>query len=1220
MVQTIIKHDTKGLLTKIAACHDFFQKNGDLETANKAKQLALKFSGGEYSVAFCGHFSAGKSSMINRLVGENLLPSSPIPTSANLVKVKSGEEYAKVFFRKGRTLLYPAPYNYDRVKTYAKDGDEIESIEISHKTEKLPANAVIMDTPGIDSTDDAHRLATESALHLADLVFYVMDYNHVQSELNFLFTKELMEENKKVYLIINMIDKHRQEELSFDDFKASVVDSFASWGVYPERIFYTSLKDQVHPHNEFQELQKFIQSKLAEREEYLPESIFNSLTKLTKEHELFLKKEKEDELQRHEEVLQEYGQEEREKLIDELKKIEEQLAGLSLLIDRREAKLTDEVDTILKNAYLMPFGTRDLAESYLESIQPDFKAGWFFAKQKTELERQTRINTFYEDLKEKVKAQVEWHLKELFQNTLKEEDIHDSNLIGHIQSFTVPFTADLLRNTVKPGAVLSGDYVLNYTADTAEALKKIAKEQFKRFRELYRAVLERNNEQKKIELEMKHAQLSKLVCAYKEKMQIENKQKVVSKVLEQYLAGDFEEHLYTELAQMLAVEEEEVEIVRDENIEEPSTNKSVTQKRKPENKKIDKEKQAVADQEKIEFIINKLRYSAGELQELPGFKNKVRELENKAERLENRGFTVALFGAFSAGKSSFANALIGEKLLPVSPNPTTAAINKILPVNEENGHGTVKVRLKANNILFDDVNRSLAVFGKQADNFDDALKLIKKVVEVPGDYNANEKTHYSFLNAFYKGFHDYRERLGEVIITDVAEFAEFVANEEKSCLVEMIEVYYDCPLTRKGITLVDTPGADSINARHTGVAFEYIKDSDAILFVTYYNHAFAKADREFLIQLGRVKDTFELDKMFFIVNAVDLANNEEEKEDVLHYVENELIKFGIRKPHLFPLSSLLALKEKQGQQTELDSGIRDFEENFYSFIDHDLTDITVKSAQLEMDRSLAQLRAYIQSAQEDKELKTERLKFLQTEHERINQLLSAESPQVLLDRMGQEVDELTYYIKQRVFYRFNDFLKESFNPAVLKDDGRNLKKAVVDCLESFLEDFGFDFAQELRATTLRVEAFIGRLLKQTMETLAHETGKINKELSFTPFQVGKVDSPSFQSAFTELDRDIFKKALSYFKNPKAFFENNDRKLLADALEEGLQSPADNYLARENEKLKAYYSEKLKEELERLKSYLQEQTSEYYEGMYATLRNEIPIEQLIELEMKINAFE
>ena len=42
-----------------------------------------------------------------------------------------------------------------------------------------------------------------------------MDYNHVQSELNFLFTKELTEAGKEVYLVINQIDKHRDEELSF---------------------------------------------------------------------------------------------------------------------------------------------------------------------------------------------------------------------------------------------------------------------------------------------------------------------------------------------------------------------------------------------------------------------------------------------------------------------------------------------------------------------------------------------------------------------------------------------------------------------------------------------------------------------------------------------------------------------------------------------------------------------------------------------------------------------------------------------------------------------------------------------------------------------------------------------------------------------------------------------------------------------------------------------
>ena len=59
-------------------------------------------------------------------------------------------------------------------------------------------------------------------------------------------------------------------------------------------------------------------------------------------------------------------------------------------------------------------------------------------------------------------------------------------------------------------------------------------------------------------------------------------------------------------------------------------------------------------------LITTLHDSAGQVENVPGFKKLSVELIQKAERLQNQSFTVALFGAFSAGKSSFANALIGD--------------------------------------------------------------------------------------------------------------------------------------------------------------------------------------------------------------------------------------------------------------------------------------------------------------------------------------------------------------------------------------------------------------------------------------------------------------------------------------------------------------------------------------------------------------------------------
>ncbi len=73
------------------------EQAGDQENGRKFKQLLAKAESGRLHLAFCGHFSAGKSSLINKLCGHTLLPSSPIPTSANIVSIVDGEAGAGSF-------------------------------------------------------------------------------------------------------------------------------------------------------------------------------------------------------------------------------------------------------------------------------------------------------------------------------------------------------------------------------------------------------------------------------------------------------------------------------------------------------------------------------------------------------------------------------------------------------------------------------------------------------------------------------------------------------------------------------------------------------------------------------------------------------------------------------------------------------------------------------------------------------------------------------------------------------------------------------------------------------------------------------------------------------------------------------------------------------------------------------------------------------------------
>ena len=167
-----------------------------------------------------------------------------------------------------------------------------------------------MDTPGVDSTDDAHRISTESALHLADIVFYVMDYNHVQSELNFMYTKNLLTHGVNLYLIINQIDKHNDDELSFQEFKTSVYESFASWDVNPAGIFFTTLKDPHHPENEFNAIKFMIEDAFLHRSEWMEVTIEAAIKRLEVEHNTWLDEELKMEAEPFEQVIAGYSESE----------------------------------------------------------------------------------------------------------------------------------------------------------------------------------------------------------------------------------------------------------------------------------------------------------------------------------------------------------------------------------------------------------------------------------------------------------------------------------------------------------------------------------------------------------------------------------------------------------------------------------------------------------------------------------------------------------------------------------------------------------------------------------------------------------------------------------------------------------------------------------------------------------------------------------------------
>ena len=133
---------------------------------------------------------------------------------------------------------------------------DVESIEINFPSNKFNLGFTFQDTPGVDSNVATHQSSTEQFMYTSNLLFYTVDYNHVQSALNFKFMKRINEAGIPIVFVINQIDKHNEEEITFETFKSRVEKSIKDWDIKLQDTYYVSKFD--HPQNEIDKLSNFL--------------------------------------------------------------------------------------------------------------------------------------------------------------------------------------------------------------------------------------------------------------------------------------------------------------------------------------------------------------------------------------------------------------------------------------------------------------------------------------------------------------------------------------------------------------------------------------------------------------------------------------------------------------------------------------------------------------------------------------------------------------------------------------------------------------------------------------------------------------------------------------------------------------------------------------------------------------------------------------------------
>jgi len=183
--------------------HDFYH-NLQLEKHHMAL-LSLKDRVAEmkFRVAVIGEFSTGKSSFINALLHQNVLPASFKPTTNQVMRIESGGEQQVCISDEPSHYL---PLNKENILQMASETEQ--PLDIYTEIPEPMSQFVVYDTPGVNDPSALTEEIIFDLLGQSDIVIFLMrsDAALKETELNFLKSLVCKKDLDKFFFVVNFKD------------------------------------------------------------------------------------------------------------------------------------------------------------------------------------------------------------------------------------------------------------------------------------------------------------------------------------------------------------------------------------------------------------------------------------------------------------------------------------------------------------------------------------------------------------------------------------------------------------------------------------------------------------------------------------------------------------------------------------------------------------------------------------------------------------------------------------------------------------------------------------------------------------------------------------------------------------------------------------------------------------------------------------------------------
>ncbi|TLT07828.1 hypothetical protein FE243_03580 [Aliarcobacter thereius] len=359
--------------------------------------------------------------------------------------------------------------------------------------------------------------------------------------------------------------------------------------------------------------------------------------------------------------------------------------------------------------------------------------------------------------------------------------------------------------------------------------------------------------------------------------------------------------------------------------------------------------------------------------------NKINEKLNEwTNRLQDDRFKIALIGTTSAGKSTFANALLQNDLLPEDDKTTTYTSASIESSDEDKVVIEFYTEIEFEE-RFQDLLKKLKIENESFNNL--TLSTLQNILKEDWQQESSYKFEIEGILKDRESIKNYINK-STLILNDVTKenIRPYITKPEIARVVKKITIYSSKFKGMRELIIYDVPGFDSPTQLHKEQAAKFMKDSEVVVLVHGYGLG-SDLNESQVNMLKSTKDEFGSllsNKMIVVGNKIDkeIPNDEMEAKEKIKKLSKDLTddlkKYNVYKENNFIPVSARGFLESEGiiqgneisdklNKLNISNGFEEFHNRLKEVVNSDALEVLNRV----VDKVLAEAKDFLASFAKD---------------------------------------------------------------------------------------------------------------------------------------------------------------------------------------------------------------------------------------------------------------